>query len=70
MSSEVRYVTGKAGVRIVGRDGSHTDVPPRSVVRLDPHNPPARIIGRLYRLSDNGGLAYEAPDLQPERTSL
>jgi hypothetical protein len=58
-----RYVAGRLGVRVVYRDGTTVDYPAHALVDLD--RPVRRILGPIYRLRADGGIAYEAPELEP-----
>jgi hypothetical protein len=55
------YLVGPGGARLIWADGRVTQLPERTLVRLERR--PRRIIGALYPLRAGGGLGFEAPDL-------
>jgi hypothetical protein len=58
----VRYRTGHSGVRVIFGDGVEVFIPARRTIRFT--QAPKAIIGRLYRVGDDGMPIIEAPEFR------
>ena len=61
MDLDARYKVGHDGVRVIFADGVEMVIPARRIIRFTQQ--PRAIIGRLYRVKDDGTLAFEAPEI-------
>jgi len=59
-----RYRVGHEGVRLIFDDGVEMVVPARRTICFV--REPRTIVGRLYRVADDGSLVFEAPELHAQ----